>query len=66
MKLNNFFQKAYPWIGIIGSLCLIIPSIYKILDNPLLITTDHIILITGLFLMIIFLKEIYLRITNFK
>lgn len=66
MKLNNFLQKAYPWIGLIGSLCLIIPSIYNILDNPLLITTDHIVLVTGIFLMIVFLKEIYARITYLK
>ncbi len=65
MKFTNFLEKTYPCIGIIGSLCLIIPSLYNILDKPFIITTDHIILVAGIFFMFVFLKEIFNRIINF-
>lgn len=64
MQFKNILQRTYPWIGIIGSLCLIIPSLYNILDKPFNWTTDHIILAAGIYFMIIFLKEIFNRIIN--
>jgi hypothetical protein len=66
MKLNTFMLKAYPWIGLLGSLCLIIPSLYNILDNPMSFSIDHIALGAGIFLMIVFLKELFDRIVNLK
>jgi hypothetical protein len=66
MRFNTFLHKAYPWIGLFGSLCLIIPSLYNILDKPLELTNDHLVLTVGIFLMIVFLKEIFDRIVNLK
>ncbi|TDD94027.1 hypothetical protein [Flavobacterium cellulosilyticum] len=66
MQFKNILQKTYPWIGIIGSLCLIAPSLYNLLDEPFNWSTDHIILAAGLYFMIIFLKEIFNRIINLK
>jgi hypothetical protein len=66
MQFRNILKKTYPWIGIFGSLCLIVPSLYNILDEPFHWTTDHIILVAGLYFMIIFLKEIFDRIINLK
>jgi hypothetical protein len=65
MQLKSTFSKINPWIGLIGSLFLIIPSLYDILDEPLKLTTDHLILAAGVFFMILFLKEIFNRIINF-
>lgn len=66
MNLNTILQKTYPWIGLIGSLCLVIPSLYNIIDEPLKLTNDHLIFVVGIFLMIIFLKELFDRIVNLK
>jgi len=66
MQLNNFLKKAYPWIGLIGSLCLIVPSLYNVIDKPITLTTDHIVLVVGIFLLFVFLKEIFNRIINLK
>jgi hypothetical protein len=66
MNLYTILQKAYPWIGLVGSLCLVIPSLYNILDDPLKFSTDHIVLVAGIILMIVFLKEIFDRIVNLK
>jgi len=66
MQFKTFFNKINPWIGLLGSLCLIIPSLYDILDAPLLLTTDHLILAVGVFFMILFLKQIFDRIINLE
>ncbi|CAN1502824.1 hypothetical protein MCETHM1_00547 [Flavobacteriaceae bacterium] len=65
MQFRTFFNRFNPWIGLVASLCLIIPSLYDILDEPLLFTSDHLILGAGLFFMILFLKQIFDRIINF-
>jgi hypothetical protein len=66
MQFKTLFNKFNPWIGLIASLCLIIPSLYDILDDPLLFTTDHLILAVGVFFMILFLKQIFDRIINLE
>ena len=66
MQFKTFFNKINPWIGLMGSLCLIIPSLYDILDAPLLLTSDHLILAAGVFFMILFLKQIFDRIINLE
>lgn len=63
---KSFLNKTYPWIGLVGSLCLIVPSLYNILDNPLHFTSEHIILGAGIVFMIVFLKELFDRIVNLK
>ena len=64
MQFKTLLKKINPWIGIIGALCLIVPSLYEIMDNPLLLTTDHLTLMAGLLIMIIFLKQIFERIID--
>ena len=66
MQFKTIFNKINPWIGLIGALCLIIPSLYDILDDPLLLTTNHLILAVGLFFMVLFLKQIFDRIINLE
>jgi hypothetical protein len=66
MQFKTIFNKINPWIGLIGSLCLIIPSLYDILDEPLTLSSDHLILASGVFFMILFLKEIFDRIINLE
>jgi len=64
MQFKTIFNKINPWIGLFGALCLIVPSLYDILDDPLLFTANHLILAAGLFFMILFLKQIFDRIIN--
>jgi hypothetical protein len=66
MQFRTILNKINPWIGLIASLCLIIPSLYDILDAPLILTSDHLILAAGVFFMILFLKEIFDRIINLE
>jgi len=66
MRLRNFLTKINPWIGLLASLCIILPSLYDILDAPLTITTDHFIMAGGLFFFVIFLKQIFDRIINLE
>ena len=66
MRLKTFLSKINPWIGLLVSLCIIIPSLYNILDAPLTITKDHFIFAGGLVFFVIFLKEIFDRIVNFE
>jgi hypothetical protein len=66
MQLKNLINKINPWLGLLGSLCIIIPSLYNILDAPLTITNDHFIFAGGLFFFVIFLKEIFDRIVNLE
>jgi hypothetical protein len=66
MRFRTIFNKINPWIGLIASLCLIVPSLYDILDDPLLFTTDHLILMVGIFFMVLFLKQIFKRIINLE
>jgi hypothetical protein len=66
MQFKTFFNRINPWIGLLGALCLIIPSLYDILDDPLLLTTNHLILAVGLFFMVLFLKQIFDRIINLE
>jgi hypothetical protein len=66
MQLKTLINKINPWLGLSVSLCVIIPSLYNILDAPLTITTDHFIFGIGLFFFVIFLKEIFDRIVNLE
>ena len=66
MQLKTILNKINPWIGLVGSLFVIIPSLYDILDDPFLLTRKHLILAVGVFFMILFLKEIFDRIINFS
>lgn len=66
MQFRNFLSKINPWIGLLASLCIILPSLYSILDAPLTITNDHFILVVGLFFFIVFLKQIFNRIVNLE
>ncbi|HSD08329.1 hypothetical protein [Flavobacterium sp.] len=65
-RLNKILSKFNPWIGLLASLCIIIPSLYDILDNPLKITNDHFILAGGIFLLVVFLRQIFDRIVNLE
>lgn len=56
---NKRLQKLFPCIGIIGSICLILPSIVSIYKSPYDLNSDHILLIAGICFMIICIKEIY-------
>jgi hypothetical protein len=64
MQLSTIINKLNPWIGLVGSLFVIIPSLYDILDDPYKITKKHFILAFGIAFMILFLKEIFDRIIN--
>ena len=64
MQLRTILNKINPWIGLLASLCIIIPTLYDILDDPFTITNDHFILAGGIFFMIVFLKQIFDRIIN--
>jgi len=64
MQLKTILNKINPWVGLIGSLSIIIPNLYDILDDPFNPSSKHLILAVGVFLMIIFLKEIFDRIIN--
>lgn len=66
MQLRAILNKINPWIGLIASLCIIVPCLYNILDAPLTITNDHFILAGGVFFMIVFLKQIFDRIINLE
>ena len=66
MQIRAILNKINPWIGLMASLCLIIPSLYDILDAPLTITNDHFVLAGGIFFMIVFLKQIFDRIINLE
>ena len=66
MQFKTLLNRINPWIGLLAALCLIIPSLYEILDDPLLLTTNHLILAVGLFFMILFLKQIFDRIINLE
>ncbi|PKB16019.1 hypothetical protein [Flavobacterium sp. 5] len=64
MQLKPLLNKINPWIGLIASLCIIVPSLYDIMDAPLTITNDHFILAGGTICFIVFLKQIFNRIIN--
>jgi hypothetical protein len=66
MQFKSIINKINPWIGLIGSLFLIIPSLYDILDDPLTLSNEHLVLAVGVILMILFLKEIFDRIINLE
>lgn len=66
MQINKYLEKLCPWMGLIGALCLIVPSLYTILDNPLRLKADHLVLVTGIFLLVLCLKELFDRIVNLK
>jgi len=66
MQFKTLFNKFNPWIGLIASMCLIVPSLYDILDDPFSLTSDHLILAVGVFFMVLFLKEIFDRIINLE
>lgn len=64
MKSRKFLDRINPWAGLLGAFCIILPSLYDILDAPLKITNDHFILAGGLFFFVFFLREIFTRIVN--
>ena len=66
MKIRNFLKKINPWIGLIGSLFIILPSLYDVLDHPSTFTTDHLILAGGVFFFIVFLKQIFDKIIKLE
>lgn len=66
MKIRKFLNKINPWVGLIGSLCIILPSLYDILEDPFTFTTDHLILAGGVVFFIIFLKQIFDRIIKLE
>lgn len=66
MRLRTILNKINPWIGLLISLCVVIPSLYNILDAPLTITRNHFIFGGALFFFVIFLKEIFDRIINLE
>ncbi|MGQ7946503.1 hypothetical protein [Flavobacterium sp. WC2509] len=66
MQFKTLFIKINPWIGLLAALCIIVPSLYDILDDPFHLTSDHLILAVGLFFMILFLKQIFDRIINLE
>jgi biopolymer transport protein ExbB/TolQ len=66
MQIRTILTKINPWIGLLGTLCIILPSLYDILDAPLTITNDHFILAGGLFFFVVFLKQIFDRIINLE
>ncbi len=51
--------KINPWIGVIASLVLIIPSLYILLDNIAILRKEHFILSVGILLFIKSLKTIF-------
>jgi len=65
-RLSKILSKFNPWIGLLASLCIIIPSLYDILDNPFKITDDHFILAGGVLLLVVFLRQIFDRIVNLE
>jgi len=64
MQLKSLLLKINPWIGFSASLCLIIPSLYNILDDPFIITVNHFILAGGMFFFVVFLKLIFDKLIN--
>ena len=66
MQFKTILNKINPWIGLIASLCIIIPSLYDIIDEPLTLSNDHLILAIGVLFMIVFLKQIFDRIINLE
>jgi hypothetical protein len=66
MQFKTIFHKIYPWIGLIGSLCLIIPNLYDIIDEPFTLSNAHLIFAAGLLSMLVFLKQIFDRIINLE
>jgi len=64
MQFKTILNKINPWIGLVGSLLVIIPSLYDILDDPFYLTKKHLVLAVGVFFMVAFLKEIFDRIIN--
>jgi hypothetical protein len=66
MQFKTILTKINPWIGLVASMCVIIPSLYEILDEPFILSNEHIILATGIFFMVVFLKQIFDRIINLE
>ena len=66
MKIRKMFKKINPWIGLIVSLCVILPSLYDILDDPYTFTFEYLILAGGIFFFILFLKQIFDKIIKLE
>lgn len=56
--------KINPWIGLIASLFIIIPSLYNVLDNTLILRIEHLILSIGILVFIKYLKQIFDKILD--
>jgi divalent metal cation (Fe/Co/Zn/Cd) transporter len=61
MKILSILKKikSNPWVGILVSLSLIIPSLYKILDDIMVLRVEYLLLAIALPLYLKSLKKIF-------
>jgi divalent metal cation (Fe/Co/Zn/Cd) transporter len=61
MKVLSILKKikSNPWVGILVSLALIIPSLYKILDDIMVLRVEYLLLAIALPLYLKSLKKIF-------
>lgn len=61
MKILSILKKikSNPWVGILVSLALIIPSLYKILDDIMVLRVEYLLLAIALPLYLKSLKKIF-------
>jgi hypothetical protein len=61
MKLLSILKKIKnnPWVGILFSLTLIIPSLYEILDDVTLLRAEYVLLAVGFPIYLKSLKKIF-------
>jgi hypothetical protein len=66
MKLKKIKEKLKfnPWIGLIVSLFMIVPSLYDILENTITFRKEHIIFLIGSILLVASLKKLFDKILN--
>lgn len=64
MKLINYTLKINPWLGILISLLIIVPSLYQILDDVTVLRIEYIFLIIGFPLYILSLKNLFDEMLN--
>ncbi|WP_316635229.1 hypothetical protein [uncultured Flavobacterium sp.] len=66
MKLLSIIKKIInnPWVGIVVSLAVIIPSLYQILDDVTILRKEYLLLLIALPIYIKSLKKIFDEILN--
>lgn len=66
MKLLPVIKKIKqnPWVGVIVSLAIIIPSLYKILDDVMVLRIEYLLLAVGFPIYLKSLKKIFDDILN--